>query len=193
MLGRDVYGKTLGIIGLGRIGEAVARRARGFNMKILYYDEYRKLELEEKLNVQYVSLETLLKESDFITIHIPLTEKTRHMISERELSLMKPTAYLINTSRGPVVDEKALIKALKHGKIAGAGLDVYEKEPIGRRHPFVKLSNVVLLPHIGSASVETRMKMAVMAAQNLVNVLLGKMPLSLVNRELLAEKPLAST
>lgn len=192
MTGTDVHGKTLGIVGLGRIGAAVARRAKCFGMKILYYDTVRHPSLEEKLNLEYVNLEGLLKNSDYVTLHVPLLKQTYHLLGERELSMMKSTAYLVNASRGAVIDEKALIKALRRRKIAGAALDVFEKEPISKDHPLLKFENVVAVPHIGSATVETRTKMAIMAAENLVKVLSGKMPHSLVNQELLKIKPLAT-
>jgi glyoxylate reductase len=184
MLGRDVWGKTLGIVGMGRIGTAVARRARGFGMRILYHSRTRKPQLEGELGAEWTDLKTLLAQSDFVSLHVPLTDKTHHLIGEPELRLMKPTAYLINTSRGPVVDEKALVKALKEGWIAGAGLDVFEAEP--KLHPgLAGLDNVVLAPHIGSASHETRGKMAVMAANNLLTVLKGRVPPNLVNPQVL--------
>ncbi|HPU62159.1 MAG TPA: D-glycerate dehydrogenase, partial [Bacillota bacterium] len=165
LLGGDVYGKTLGLVGMGRIGCAVARRAAGFNMRVLYYDVNRLSEDEEKaLNLEYSGFDELLKEADFVSLHVPLLPSTRHLVGARELSLMKPTSYLINTSRGPVVDEKALVEALRSGKIAGAGLDVYENEP-EMAPGLPELENVVLLPHIASASVETRTKMGIMAAQ----------------------------
>lgn len=174
LLGRDVYGKKLGIIGFGRIGHAVAKRAFGFNMKIL---AYTRSQPRDDINaaIQFVPLKTLLKESDFITLHTPLTSETRHMIGQKELRLMKTSAYLINTSRGPVVDEAALVKALKEKQIAGAALDVYEQEPKVHRL-LLTLPNVLPAPHIASASVETRAKMAMMAAQNLLAVLRGKEP-----------------
>lgn len=179
LLGRDVYGKILGIIGMGRIGQAMANRASGFDMVIYPYDTATSP--DPKI------LERLLQESDFVTIHVPLTPETKHLIGEKELSLMKSTAYLINTSRGPVVDEEALVKALKEGKIAGAGLDVYEEEP--KVHPeLFKMKNVVLLPHIGSASIMTRTQMANMAATNLLAGLRGEIPPNLVNEEVLEKK-----
>jgi glyoxylate reductase len=184
MVGRDVHGKTLGIYGLGRIGEEVAKRARGFDMKVIYHNRRRRPELERKSGLGYRSLDGLLKEADFLTIHVPLTQETRHSIGERELSLMKPTAYLVNTSRGPVVDEAALIKALKDKVIAGAGLDVYEREPVAADNPLLSMDNVVVTPHIGSASVETRTAMAVIAVQNIVAALKGETPPNLVNKEL---------
>jgi glyoxylate reductase len=184
-LGRDVYGATLGIIGLGRIGQAVARRAKGFNMKVIYYSRKRKEDVERELGVEYRELHSLLREADIVSIHTPLTEETYHLIGEKELSLMKPTAILINTARGAVVDQKALYKALKERRIFGAGLDVYEKEPIDADDPLMELDNVVLLPHIGSASVETRGMMARMAAENLLAGLRGERPPNLVNPEVL--------
>lgn len=185
LLGRDVYGATLGIIGFGRIGQAVARRAKGFNMRILYYDIKRNEEAERELGAEYRDLPSLLREADIVTIHTPLTKETYHMIGEKELSLMKPTAILVNTARGAVVDQKALYKVLKEKRIFGAGLDVYEKEPIDKDDPLIELDNVVLLPHIGSASVETREKMAIMAAENLLAGLRGERPKHLVNPEVL--------
>jgi glyoxylate reductase len=189
-LGSDVYGKTLGIIGLGRIGKAVARRAKGFDMKVLYYDVQRDRRAEEELGVTYRSLEEVLRESDYITLHVPLTKETFHLIGRRELSMMKRGAYLINTSRGAVIDEKELYRALKEGVIAGAALDVFEKEPIDPENPLLTLDNVVLAPHIASASVETRTKMAVTAARNLVAVLVGEEPPNLVNPEVKKIRPL---
>jgi glyoxylate reductase len=189
MTGTDVHGKTLGIIGLGRIGQAVAQRARGFNMTMLYYDEKRNTELESKLGVKYADMDAIFRESDFVTLHVPLTEKTRNLVSGRQLNLMKKTAILINTSRGPVVDEKDLYKALKEGKIGGAGLDVFQREPIEMSNPLLKLNNVVLLPHIGSATVETRTKMAMVAVENAITALEGGIPMNLVNPDALEIRP----
>ena len=183
-LGTDVYGKTLGIIGMGRIGSAVARRAKGFNMRVLYHDPCRREELEKELGVEYATLEDLLRLSDYVTVHVPLTPETKHMIGEKEFDLMKPTAKLINTSRGVVIDEQALIKALRTKRISGAALDVYESEPEVPKE-LMELENAVLLPHIGSASTETRTKMAMMAAENLLAVLRRKVPPNIVNREVL--------
>lgn len=180
LTGQDVYGATMGIIGLGRIGEALARRARGFDMRVLYYNRSRKQEAEERLGLAYTDLDTLLSESDFVCIMTPYTPETHHLIGERELSLMKPTAILINTARGGIVDEAALYQALKQGTIRAAGLDVFEKEPVDPDHPLLTLPNVVALPHIGSASVETRTKMAELAADNLLKVLAGEQPKHLV-------------
>lgn len=190
LLGSDVWGKTIGIVGLGRIGSAVAKRATAFNMKVLYYDVIRHPQLERQLGVEYVDFKTLLKRSDFVTLHVPLTPNTHHMMGEKELKSMKKTAYLINTSRGPLVDETALYKAAKEGWIRGAALDVHPKEPIDPDNPLLKLDNVILTPHIASASAETRTRMAIMAAENLVSVLEGKVPPNLVNKEVLKIRPL---
>ncbi|HGJ66534.1 TPA: D-glycerate dehydrogenase, partial [bacterium] len=178
-LGADIFGKTLGIIGVGRIGAAVASRAKGFNMKVLYYDIRNNKEIDD-MGAQRVDMDTLLKESDFISVHVPLMPETHHLIGKRNLSMMKPTAYLINTSRGPVVDEAALAEALKNKVIAGAGLDVFEEEP--KVHPdLLELDNVVIVPHIASATVETRSNMAMMAVENVIAVLNGKRPPNAVN------------
>ncbi len=185
LLGSDVHGKTLGIIGFGRIGRAVGSRARGFGMKVVYNDVRRAdPAAEASVGARYVDLPTLLRTSDFVTLHTQLTPQTRHLIGPDELNMMKQGAYLINTSRGPVVDELALVRALKAGLIAGAGLDVYEDEP--RLNPdLVRLPNVVLSPHIASASVETRNKMAEMAAVNIIAAMRGETPPNLVNPEVL--------
>ncbi len=192
LLGRDVYGATLGIVGAGRIGTAVARRAKGFNMKILYYDVVpMPPEIEKELDAKRVDLDTLFKESDFISIHVPLIKETYHLVNEEKLRLMKKTAYLINNSRGPVVDEKALYKALKEGWIAGAALDVFEQEPTPMDNLLLRLDNVVVAPHISSASHETRSRMAEMAAENLVAFFEGKQPPNLVNPDVLKVRPLS--
>lgn len=188
--GRDVYGATIGIVGAGRIGSAVARRARGFNMKILYYDVVSRPELERELGARRMDLDALLKESDFVSVHVPLMKATYHMINAEKLKLMKKTAYLINNSRGPVIDEKALYEALKEGKIAGAALDVFEQEPTPADNPLLKLDNVVAAPHISSASYETRSKMAEMVAENLVAFFEGRKPPNLVNQEVTKVRPL---
>jgi glyoxylate reductase len=175
LLGPDVWGKKLGLVGLGRIGRTVARRASGFDMEILYYDQYRNESAEEELGARYLQLDDLLRESDFVSIHTPLTPQTRHLINARELDLMRRTAVLVNASRGPVVDEAALADALENKRIFAAGLDVYEEEP--KIHSkLLELENVVLAPHIGSASIETRDKMATLAAENLAAVLRGEEP-----------------
>lgn len=183
-LGQDVYGKTLGICGLGRIGGAVARRARGFNMRILYTQRHRNEAEEQALEATYVDKATLLRESDFVVLLMPLTPETRHYIAAKELKIMKRTAMLVNAARGPIVDEKALVQALKAKRIAGAGLDVFEREPKVERG-LLGLTNVVLAPHIASASMETRTKMACMAAENCVAAVTGRQPPNLVNPEVL--------
>jgi glyoxylate reductase len=182
-LGLTVSGKILGIVGIGRIGQAVARRARGFDMKILYHSRTRLDPSQEKhLDVSYAPFDELLREADFVTLHVPLSPSTRHLIGSRELEIMKPSACLINTARGPVVDEKALVEALRHGRIRGAGLDVYENEP--KLSPgLADLKNAVLLPHMGSATIETRTKMALMAAENLLAGLRGERPPNCLNWE----------
>ena len=184
LLGTDITGKTLGIVGMGRIGQAVARRAMGFDMRILYHDMAPVPVAEEEYQAEFVALDELLRQSDFVTIHAPLTDETRHMIGRRELSVMKKTAYLVNTARGPLVDEEALVEALRDGIIAGAGLDVYENEP-RLASGLAELPNTVILPHLGSATLETRTKMATMAAANLVAALEGKRPPHIVNPEVL--------
>ncbi|MEM0096009.1 MAG: glyoxylate reductase [Candidatus Bathyarchaeia archaeon] len=192
MLGRDVHGATLGILGAGRIGTAVARRAKGFNMKIIYYDVIpMPPEVEKELGARRVDLDTLFREADFLSIHVPLTKETYHIVNEEKLRLMKKTAYIINTSRGPVVDEKALYKALKEGWIAGAALDVFEQEPTPMDNPLLKLDNIVVAPHIASASYETRSKMAEMVAENLVAFFEGRQPPNLVNPEVIKIRPLS--
>lgn len=189
LMGMDVYGATIGIVGAGRIGSAVARRAKGFGMRILYYDIVPMApELERELGAELVDLDTLFKESDFVSIHVPLTKETYHMVNERRLRLMKRTAYLVNNSRGQVIDERALYKALKEGWIAGAALDVFEEEPTPVDNPLLKLDNVVVAPHISSASYETRSRMAEMVAENLVAFFDGKVPPNLVNPEVLKVK-----
>jgi len=190
LLGYDIHHATLGIVGSGRIGMEMAKRAQGFNMKVLYYDVVRRKPEEEKeFGLEYVpSLHQLLPRADFVTIHVPLTTETRHLISTKEFAAMKPTAVFINTSRGPVVDQKALYQALKSGQIFAAGLDVTEGEPIPMDDPLLTLDNVILAPHIASASVATRTKMATMAAANLIAGLKGEMPPNCVNPEVLQKK-----
>jgi len=189
-IGNDVHGKTLGILGMGRIGSAIAKRAKGFDMKVIYHDIYRREDLEEELGIAYKSREEVLREADFVSLHVPLTPETHHMIGAGELAAMKETAILINTSRGPVVDEEALYEALRDGAIAGAGLDVFEVEPINPGSPLLDLDNIVLTPHLASGSVETRTKMATTAALNLVSVLQGKEPPNLVNPEVMKIRPI---
>jgi glyoxylate reductase len=184
MIGRDVHDKTLGIIGLGRIGSAVARRGQGFNMKIVYCD-IRRLDpaIEQQHQLQFMPLRDLLLVSDFVTLHVPLTPETKHLIGAEELGLMKKTAYLINASRGPVVDEKALVEALRSGKIAGAGLDVFEAEPKVTPE-LLQMENTVLVPHIGSATDETREAMARRAVNNILAVIRGEIPPNILNPEI---------
>jgi glyoxylate reductase len=190
LLGYDVHNATLGLVGSGRIGTEMAKRARGFSMKVLYCDVIRKKPEEEKeLGLEYVpSLHELLPRADIISVHVPLSAETRHMISTAEFAAMKPTAVFINTSRGPVVDQKALYQALKSGQIFAAGLDVTEIEPISMDDPLLTLENVIIAPHIASASVATRTKMATMAAANLIAGLKGEMPPNCVNPEVLQKR-----
>lgn len=191
LLGRDVHGSTLGILGAGRIGSALARRAKGFSMNILYYDVSPRPDLERDLGAKRVDLDTLFKESDFVSVHAPLTKETYHVVDARKLGLMKKTAYVINSARGPTVDEKALYDALKEDRIAGAALDVFEQEPTPTNNPLLKLQNVVVAPHIASATHETRSKMAEMAADNLIAFFEGKRPPNLVNPKVLEIRPLS--
>jgi glyoxylate reductase len=187
LLGRDITGKTLGIIGTGRIGTNFAKKASGFDMKILYNDVKRNINFEEETGGVLVDKETLLREADFISLHVPLLPSTTHLIGEKEFKLMKKTAILINTSRGPVVDEKALVKALIEGEIWGAGLDVFENEP--ELEPGLEeLDNVVIVPHIASATIEARTNMGMIAVRNVINVLAGKEPETCVNPEVLGRR-----
>lgn len=183
LVGADFAGKTLGIVGLGRIGQAVARRARGFGLEVIYHNRKRLPESEEAaIPARHTGMDELIRQSDFISLHCPLNPESFHLISQEHLARMKPTAYLINVARGPVVDEAALVRALKEGRIAGAALDVYEHEP--RLTPgLFELDNVVLAPHLGSASIETRNRMAVMTAENLLAGLKGELPPWCVNPE----------
>jgi glyoxylate reductase len=183
LLGYDVYGKTLGLIGLGRIGQAIARRAAGFNMRVVFYDsEPIPEQITRDLGVTRLPLDEVLRISDFISLHVPLFPETHHLLNDRTFALMKPNCIVINTSRGPVVDEKALVRAVKDRRIAGAGLDVFEREPY-IEPALLEMENVVLAPHIASASHETRLKMCMMAADNLLAVLKGQRPPNLVNPE----------
>jgi len=179
LLGKDIYNKTLGVIGAGRIGHRFAEKLRGFHMKVLYHNRNRDLCFEKSFNAEYCEMDDLLKRSDIVTIHVPLTEETKHMITKKEINLMKEDAILINTSRGSVIKEDDLIEALENKRIYGAGLDVFEDEP-NVNSSFFDLSNVVLLPHIGSASKETRELMASIAAKNIIRVLEGGEPINLV-------------
>ena len=188
LYGVDVQGKTLGIVGLGRIGGAVARRsALGFNMKVLYTNRSANAEAEERYGARRVDLDELLATSDFVCLQVPLTPETRHMIGANELRKMKKSAILINASRGQTVDEHALIEALQSGTIHGAGLDVFDKEPLDPNSPLLKMNNVVALPHIGSATHETRHAMARCAAENLVGALDGTLKINIVNRDVLSQ------
>jgi glyoxylate reductase len=180
-LGYDVYGSTLGIIGLGEIGSLVAKRAKGFNMNVLYYSRSRNFDLELGIGIKYCSLERLMKESDFISIHVDLNKDSLHLIDNKKIGLMKKTAFIINTSRGKIINENHLIDALKNGRIAGAGLDVYDREPILHSNPLLKMSNVVILPHIGSATYHTRSKMSEIAVYNILNFFRNKKPVYQVN------------
>lgn len=183
LLGADVHGKTLGLIGFGRIGRAVAKRAAGFDMRILYHDHRRaEAEVEQAYGAAYVEMDVLLRESDFVSVHVPLLPETRHLLGAGAFSRMKYEAFVINTSRGEVIDEKALARALEEKRIAGAGLDVFEHEPQVTPE-LLRMPNVVLLPHIGSASVETRTKMGLIAAENLIACFQGRMPPNCLNPE----------
>jgi D-3-phosphoglycerate dehydrogenase len=183
LMGVDLEGKVLGLIGIGKIGSAVAARAKAFGMKVVAFDPYIPKEIAEKLGVELVDLETLLKNADFISIHAPLTSETRGMIGENELRMMKRTAYIINTARGPIIQEKALYKALKNGWIAGAGLDVYEKEPPDSDNPLFRLENVIVTPHIAYYTKEAIWRLEMSAVEEAIRILQGKMPKNLVNKE----------
>ena len=181
MLGQDVSGATLGLIGMGRIGQAVCRRAKSFGMNLLYFARHRNESAEREYGARYMEMEALLAMSDFVSLHCPLTPSTEGLIGERQLRAMKSSSILINTSRGRVVVEEELVRALQEGWISGAGLDVFEKEPLPPGHPFLGMENVVLCPHLGSATVQTREKMSVMAAESLLAALEGHTPRFLVN------------
>lgn len=184
LVGTDVWGKTLGLVGFGRIGRAVARRANGFRMRVIYTDAFRaSAEVENELRAEFMEMNALLAEADFISVHVPLLPETRGLFDASKFHWMKPTAFLINTARGSVVDEAALVAALENKKIAGAALDVYENEPF--IHPGLKRPNVVLAPHIASASLETRTKMACMAAENVIALFAGQRPMNALNPEVL--------
>jgi len=182
-LGQDVYGSTLGIIGMGRIGVEVAKRGYGFDMEVLYSDIARREDLEAQYPMTYVDQETLLRQSDFVSLHTVLDEATYHLIGDAQLAMMKPTAVLVNASRGPIIDPKALYRALRDGVIAAAALDVTEPEPIPMDDPLLTLDNCVIVPHLASASVRTRAEMSRIAAQNLVNGLIGDRLITCVNPE----------
>jgi len=187
MLGHDIHRGTLGVVGLGRIGTEVAKRAKGFDMKVLYYDPIRRSEVEEPLGVEYIpELSTLLSRSDFVSLHLPLCPETHHLIGAAQLAMMKPAAILVNTSRGPIVDQKALYEALKSHQIFAAAIDVTEVEPISLEDPLLTLDNIIITPHIASASFATRTKMATMAAANLIAGLHGRIPPNCVNPEVIS-------
>ncbi len=189
LLGQDLHHATLGIVGLGRIGWEVAKRARGFDMEVIYYDEIRRKDLEEQYSIEYAGdLLTLLSRADFVTVHVSLTPKTRHLMGAKEFAAMKPTAIFVNTSRGPVVDQKALYHALKDKTILAAGIDVTEVEPIPMDDPLLTLDNLTITPHIASASVATRTKMALLAVENLLAGLRGEIPPHCPNAEALKSK-----
>jgi glyoxylate reductase len=187
LLGRDIHHATLGIVGLGRIGAEVAKRGKGFDMRVIYYDTIKRPDLEKKLGIEFRDLKTVLSESDFVTIHCPLLPETHHLIGEEQFKLMKKTAILVNSARGPIVDPKALYNALRNREIAYAALDVTEPEPIPLDDPLLTLDNIVIAPHIASASVATRTKMAMMAVDNLLAGLRGERPPNIVNPEVLAK------
>lgn len=184
-LGNDIHSKTIGIIGMGRIGKAVARRAKGFGMRILYTSNKPEVDIDQEVDAERVELDELLQQSDFISLHCPFKPQTKHLIGRREIGLMKKTAILINTARGPIVDEKALLEALAGKSIAGAGLDVFEEEPKILKG-ICDLNNVVVAPHIGSATLETRTKMGILAVENAIAIFQGKEPHAIVNRAFLS-------
>ena len=189
-MGQDVHHSTLGIIGLGRIGQEVAKRALGFEMKVIYFDTVRRPELETQLGISFTPFEELLRTSDFVSLNCALNESTFHLINERTLRLMKPTAILVNTSRGPTVDLEDLYRALKDGRLGGAGLDVFEPEPVPADHPILALENVVFTPHLGTSTMGVRVRMAETAARGAVSVLLGEEPEFLLNPEVRLVRPL---
>ena len=191
-LGQDVHHATLGLVGLGRIGAAMARRGAGFEMKVIYYDAYRRQDLEQQYGYEYRdSVEAVLREADFVSLHTPLMEETRHLMNAERLAMMKKTAILINSSRGPVVDPGALYDALKAGTIWAAGLDVTEPEPLPVTDPLLTLDNCLVVPHIASASIKTRDNMSELAADNIINVLEGRAPKTPVNPEVVKQKGLS--
>ncbi|HEY3365787.1 MAG TPA: D-glycerate dehydrogenase [Symbiobacteriaceae bacterium] len=185
LAGQDIHHATLGLVGLGRIGAAVARRAKGFDMKVVYFDPYRNEQAEQELGVEYMPLDDVLKVADFISVHVPLMDSTRNLIAARELGIMKKTAVLVNTSRGGIVNEPDLYHALKDGAIFAAGLDVFAQEPTPLDNPLLTLDNCTCVPHIASASVQTRTRMGTLAAENVIAALTGKKPPTLLNPEVL--------
>jgi glyoxylate reductase len=188
LLGQDIYGATLGLLGLGRIGSAMARRAKGFDMRVIYYDPFRREDIERDLGIAYVDLDTLFREADFLSVHTPLTPETHQIVNRARFAQMKKTAVLINSARGPIVDTMALYEALRDGEIAYAGLDVTDPEPIPADHPLMTLSNVVVCPHTASGSVETRSKMAEIAADNIIAGLNGQPLPAQVNTGVIAKR-----
>ena len=182
LLGQDIHDATLGIVGLGGVGLEVAKRGRGFGMRVLYHDPSHKLREERRYGLAYVDLDQLLRESDFVSLHVPLTAETHHLIGERALATMKPTAVLVNTARGAVVDQQALYRCLKERRIAAAAIDVTEEEPISLSDPLLELDNIIITPHIASGSVGTRLRMALMAVENVQTALRGEVPTHCVNR-----------
>ena len=185
LAGQDIHHATLGLIGLGRIGSAVAQRAKGFAMTVLYYDPIRRPDLEERLGIEYREMNDVLARSDFVSVHVPLMPQTRHLIGAEQFRMMKPSAVFVNAARGPIVDQAALAEALRTRTIYAAGIDVYEGEPISPDDPLLKLDNAVLAPHIASASIPTRTRMATLAAENVAAVLQGRRPPTPVNPEVL--------
>jgi glyoxylate reductase len=190
-MGQDVHHATLGLLGMGRIGAAMARRGAGFEMKVIYYDAYRRQDLEQQYGYEYRnSIEEVLREADFVSVHTPLTEETRHLMNAERLGMMRRTAILINSARGPIVDPDALYDALKNGTIWAAGLDVTEPEPLPSDHKLLTLENCLVVPHIASASINTRNSMSELAADNIINVLSGRAPKTPVNKEVVEQKAL---
>jgi len=188
LLGQDIHHATLGLIGLGRIGTEMARRAKGFSMRVLYHDVVRRQDVEKEMGIEYTDFETVLREADFVSLHVPYMPSTHHLISEKQFKLMKKSAVLINTARGPVVDQKALYNALKNGDIWAAGLDVTDPEPIPMDDPLLTLPNCLIAPHIASASFKTRDAMSELAARNILAALAGQKPPTIVNPEVLEKK-----
>jgi len=188
LAGQDVHHATLGLIGVGRIGSAVARRAKGFEMRVLYYDTVRRHDLEQELGLEFRELDDVLREADIVSVHVPLTPQTRHLIGREQFRMMKKTAVFVNAARGPIVDQEALVEALRTRTIYAAGLDVFEQEPIAPDDPLLALDNVVVAPHIASASIPTRTRMATLAAENIAAVLQGRRPPTPVNPEVLERR-----
>ena len=188
LAGQDVHHATLGLIGLGRIGSAVAKRAKGFEMRVIYYDPIRRQDLEQQLGIEYRAMNNVLQEADIVSVHVPLMPETRHLIGREQFKMMKRSAVFVNAARGPIVDQAALAEALRTKTIYSAGIDVFEQEPVSPDDPLLKLDNVVVAPHIASASIPTRIRMATLAAENIAAVLQGKRPPTPVNPEVLESK-----